>query len=162
LSRSAAGDIGISLLQFNTFTINANEYTPMAANLNMGRHRVTNVLEPLSSGDAINKGFLERFIRVLDNLPVTELARTILSKIGDKFLDMKGNKIVNLGVPTAANEAATKDYVDTAISNAVSDIAPNEPTISEDTLSKSTADSTYLKLDGSSVMGGLLHGILYS
>ena len=73
---------------------------------------------------------------------------TIIGKIGDKFLDMKGNKIVNLGVPTETHEAATKGYVDIAVSG----ITPGESTVSGDTLSKSTADSTYLKLDGTSVM----------
>ena len=123
----------------------------MAANLNMGRHRVTNVLEPSSSSDAANRGFLERFIKVLDNLPVAELASTIISKIGDKFLDMKGSKIRNLGAPTASSDATTKSYVDTAVSTAIAGVAP-----SEDALSRSTADSTYLKLDGKSVMTGTL------
>jgi hypothetical protein len=160
LSRSggtSTSDVGISLLQFNTSTINANGYTPMAANLNMGRHRVTNVLHPSSGSDAATKGFLERFIKVLDNLPVAELASFIISKIGDKFLDMKGNKIRNLGSPTATSDAASKGYVDTSIAIAVSGIAAGGPAVSEDTLSKSTADSTYLKLDGTSVMGGGLN-----
>ena len=37
---------------------------------------------------------------------------------------------------------------------AVSGITPGEPATSEDALSKSTADSTYLKSDGTSLMGG--------
>ena len=47
---------------------------------------------------------------------------------------MRSNKIVNLGVPTDINEAATKGYVDTAVSNAVSGITPSETTTTEDTL----------------------------
>jgi hypothetical protein len=106
------------------------------------------------------KDFLERFIKTLDNLPVTELAKTIISKIGDKFLDMKDNKIVNLGAPTGTNDAVSKGYVDTSIANAIAAHAPppqvvNE--VSEDAISKSTADITYLKLDGTSVMGGGLN-----
>jgi hypothetical protein len=156
LGRSAAAataDVGISLLQFNTSIINSNGYTPMAATLNMGRHRVTNVLDPSSGSDAVTKGFLDRFIKVLDNLPVVELASSIISKTGDKLIDMKGNKIKNLGSPTATNDAASKGYVDTSIANAVSGITPGSPAATEDLLSKSTADSTYLKLDGSSARG---------
>ena len=41
---------------------------------------------------------------------------------------------------------------DSAVANAVAGVAPTEP--AEDILSRSTADSTYLKLDGSSVIGG--------
>ena len=154
LSRSGGSDIGISLLQFNTSIITANGYTPMAANLNMNRHRVTNVLDPSFGSDAATKGFLERFIKSVDNLPVAELASLINSKIGDKFLDMKGSKIRNLGAPTASSDAATRLYVDNSIAAAVSGIAPSEPAASEDILSKSTADRTYLKLDGGSVMTG--------
>jgi hypothetical protein len=159
-SAAAAADVGISLLQFNTSTINSNGFTPMAANLNMGRHRVTNVLDPSSGSDAVTRGFLERFVKILDNLPVAEL----LSQIGDKLLDMRGNKIKNPGTPTATNDAASKGYADTSIANAVSGITAGGPTggagspaSREDTLSKSTADSTYLKLDGSSAMGGGLN-----
>jgi hypothetical protein len=131
----------------------------MAANLNMGRHRVTNVLDPSSGSNAVTRGFLERFVKILYKLPVAEL----LSKIGDKFLDMKGSKIRNLGVPTASSDAASKVYVDTSIANTVSGITAGGPTgggspaSTEDTLSKSTADSTYLKLDGTSTMGGSLN-----
>ena len=52
----------------------------MAANLYMGRHRVTNVLDPSSGSDAATRGFLERFVRTLDNLPVAELVNTVISK----------------------------------------------------------------------------------
>ena len=128
----------------------------MAANLNMNRHRVTNVLDPSFGSDAATKGFLERFIKSVDNLPVAELASLINSKIGDKFLDMKGSKIRNLGAPTASSDAATRLYVDNSIAAAVSGIAPSEPAASEDILSKSTADRTYLKLDGATVMTGNL------
>ena len=41
---------------------------------------------------------------------------------------------------------------DSAVANAVAGVAPTEP--AEDILSRSTVDSTYLNLDGSSVMGG--------
>ena len=128
----------------------------MAANLNMNRHRVTNVLDPSFGSDAATKGFLERFIKSVDNLPVAELASLTNSKIGDKFLDMKGDKIKNPGAPTASSDAATRLYVDNSIAAAVSGIAPSEPAASEDILSKSTADRTYLKLDGTTVMTGNL------
>ena len=44
----------------------------MTANLNMGRHRANNVLDPSSGSDVATKGFLERFVKAVDNLPVAE------------------------------------------------------------------------------------------
>jgi len=37
---------------------------------------------------------------------------------GSYDIDMNGNKVVNVGTPTASGDAATKDYVDNAISGA--------------------------------------------
>jgi hypothetical protein len=56
---TSGSDVGISLLQFNTSNITANGYTPMAANLNMGQHKVTNVQDPSSGSDAATRGFVE-------------------------------------------------------------------------------------------------------
>lgn len=47
-----------------------------------------------------------------------EATGLFLSKTGGQMsglLDMNGNKISNLAAPTAANDAATKDYVDAII-----------------------------------------------
>jgi hypothetical protein len=98
----------------------------------------------------------------LSNLPVTELTSTTLSKIGDKFLDMKGQKIRNLDSPKAISDGATKGYVDVAIA-AVKAAAPagGEQSAgcvgeleSEDVLTRTVGDNTYVKIDGTFIMGG--------
>jgi hypothetical protein len=55
----------------------------------------------------------------VSNLPVAELTSTILNKIGDQFLDMKGQKIRNLDSPTAISDGATMGYVDPTVAAAV-------------------------------------------
>ena len=71
---------------------------------------------------------------------------------------MKGKKIRNLDSPTAISDGATKGYVDTTIAAAVAgvSVAPAAPTeASQDVLTRSVDDNTYVKLDGTSVMGGV-------
>lgn len=58
-----------------------------------------------------------------------EATRLFLSKTGDTMgglLDMDGHKISNLAAPTAANDAATKDYVDNGHKTLVKSLSQSE------------------------------------
>jgi hypothetical protein len=67
---------------------------------------------------------------------------------------MQGQKIRNLDRPTAISDGATKGYVDQTVAAAVAamETSPTEP--AEDVLTRSIGDNTYVKIDGTSVMGG--------
>jgi hypothetical protein len=52
--------IGISLLQINTSNILANGFTPTVANLNMNKHEIINVLDPVSGCEVATKGYVDR------------------------------------------------------------------------------------------------------
>lgn len=74
----------------------------MTGDLNLDGNQITNLPTPLISGNAANKGYVDStFVRIDGATPMT----------GD--LGMGGNRIIDIELtPLAANEAASKSYVD--------------------------------------------------
>jgi hypothetical protein len=90
LTQTGGSDKCKSLLQFNRSNIMANAYFPMAANLIMNRNKIINIRDPVAGREVTTVGLLDQSLNSLENLPVNELTNTILGKIGDKHLDLKG------------------------------------------------------------------------
>jgi hypothetical protein len=88
----------VKLANNETPVILANDFSPMAANLNVYGHRIINVTEPLAGSEVTTKGYVDRSLNSLENLPVNEL--TILNIIGVGHLELKGKKIRNLAAPS--------------------------------------------------------------
>jgi hypothetical protein len=53
----------------------------MAANLNMNRNKIINVLDPVSGSDVATRGFIERLLNSLNNLPVAEQLVRFLARL---------------------------------------------------------------------------------
>lgn len=82
---------------------------------------------------------------------------TLLFNAGTTTFDVDGNKITNLGTPTAATDAATMAYVDAATGSDHSldsfDILKNK-TIDNTNLIKATKHDTSIELGDDSIVGG--------
>lgn len=83
--------------------VNSNLY--MGGTLNMAGNRITNVGAPSSSGDAVNKSYV-------DTSDDTIADNQNLQDVLVQGNDAGSNRIVNLTNPTNAQDAATKNYVD--------------------------------------------------
>lgn len=86
--------------------------TQVKGNLNMAGHRINNVANPASAQDAVTKFYVDDLLQALAN---TIQERTLLlngknSPAADISWD--NNKITSLAEPTDAQDAATKNYVD--------------------------------------------------
>lgn len=101
-------------------------YTPlnkagdsMTGDLNMGSRTISNVGEPIATGDATTKGYVDGSI--------SSAIGSYLMKAGDTMsgiLDMDSNRIINVADPIDAQDAATRNYVDTKIAGRQVDSAP--------------------------------------
>ena len=98
--------------------------------LDMGSNKITNLPDPVSTLDAVNKFYVDE--KVGDGPvsgPVTSVANSIamFDDTGGKLLadsgvvidennnlDLKNNKITNVATPTVDTEATNKAYVDTS------------------------------------------------
>jgi hypothetical protein len=104
------------------------------ATLSVNSQKITNLDTPTASADAANKGYVDTSIsNLIDGAPSTlntlnEIAAaladnasfsdTVVLKSGSTMtgaLAMGTNKITGLGDPTLAQDAATKNYIDTVV-----------------------------------------------
>lgn len=92
-------------------------YTPlnkagdsMTGDLNMGSRTISNVGEPIATGDATTKGYVDASI--------SSVIGSYLMKAGDTMsgiLNMGSNRITDVADPIDPQDAATRNYVDTKI-----------------------------------------------
>lgn len=85
----------------------------MAASLNMGSHTIQNLSNGVNPTDAVTLQQLTAFTNIWNNLSANFLALGGGTMSGQ--INMGSNKIVSLLDPTAAQDAATKNYVDTEL-----------------------------------------------
>lgn len=93
----------------------ANELQTLAEVLtksnNAGTLKITNLGAPVAASDAATKSYVDEQNNLdLDKDPNNEIQD--LSQVLTKGTDAGGKKITGLGTPTLANDAATKNYVD--------------------------------------------------
>lgn len=97
-----------SLLPSNPWRGLSTSGTASSGTLNMGTYSITNVANAVNPMDALN-------LQTGNSLYVNITGDTLTGPI-----NMGTNKITNLGAPSALTDAATKQYVDTAIAGATS------------------------------------------
>ncbi|MEY4931680.1 MAG: hypothetical protein RI909_2404, partial [Bacteroidota bacterium] len=116
-----------------------NELQTLAQTLTRGNdagtRQLKNIGAPTDNNDAATKNYVDTKVASdLDQDPTNELQD--LGQVLTKGTDAGGRKITNLGAPTAANDAATKSYVDTqnaldldqSVTNEIQDLTLNTTT----------------------------------
>lgn len=95
----------------------------VTADMSMGGYRLTNVADPTEPTDAVNRKYVDEALENI-NIPSggggTVDTSGCVSKTGDIMageLDMNTNKIVGLGNPVDAADAANKGYVDNKVAS---------------------------------------------
>jgi hypothetical protein len=115
-------------------TSKLNQMAAPAADVSMATYKITNLGTPTSNADASTKAYVDTSIaNLIDGAPSTldtlnEIAAaladnasfsdTVVLKSGSTMsgnLAMGTNKITGLGDPTNAQDAVTKNYIDTAV-----------------------------------------------
>ena len=87
----------------------------MTNTINMGTHEITNLAEPTGNSNAATKRYVDGVdtkVRNQISQEVTQIQNLLDAKIDIGEIDRKGQKITNLGEPTANSDAATKHFVD--------------------------------------------------
>jgi hypothetical protein len=179
---------------------NVNIFTIVASGINMQTKSITNLLDPINAQDAATKHYVDTQSSAantwsLSMNSVTGNASFGTSSLSDiniyrnsvnicsvvsTGLDMRDYSIINLVNPTNAQDATTKNYVDTALSNLKylkldgtttmlgnidagtnSVINVKDPVNAQDAATKNYVDThsggatlSYLKLDGTTTMTG--------
>lgn len=107
--------------------IKADGSVAFTGNESMGGHKLTNVAAPTTGTDATNKTYADaQDAATLTAAEAYSDSKEVLdvrldgSRLMTGALDMNTHKIVGVVNPTAAQDAATKNYVDTAVSGASS------------------------------------------
>ena len=87
----------------------------MTGAINMGPHEITNLAEPTGNANAATKRYVDGVdtkVRNQISQEVTQIQTLLNAKIDIGEIDQKGQKIINLGEPTANSDAATKHFVE--------------------------------------------------
>lgn len=89
----------------------------MTGPMNMGGQKITNLGNPTENTDAANKIFVDTAFQELESAINQELLTYLPLKGGTMVgaIDMGDYKITSLSTPTDGTDAATKNYVDSAI-----------------------------------------------
>jgi hypothetical protein len=106
---------------------------------------ILNTSTPSVALQASSKGYVDTRITSLSSTVNTKLTGEYLARAGGTMLgtiSMNGNKILGLGTPAIASDAATKGYVDTTLSTATSDAATNTYVNQQDALRVAKAGDT--------------------
>ena len=87
----------------------------MTGVINMGTFEITNLAEPTGNSNAATKRYVDGVdtkVRNKISQEVVKIQNLLGAKIDIGEIDQKGQKIINLGEPTANSDAATKHFVE--------------------------------------------------
>ena len=127
---NVTGDTMTGALKFNTSSVDTEafifQHQPNAGLRNL--HRFTNVTSGTGSNDGFTVGtqadgtaLIENHENAAINFYTNDALRMILQNGGN--LSLQSNKIVNVATPTSNLDAANKQYVDTAVTTAIPQVA---------------------------------------
>jgi uncharacterized Zn ribbon protein len=106
---------------------------------------ILNTSSPSVALQASSKGYVDTRINSLSSTVDTKLMGEYLARAGGTMLgaiSMNSNKILALGTPTLATDAATKGYVDGAVTTATTDAATKTYVNQQDALKVTKAGDT--------------------
>ena len=83
----------------------------MTGSINMGTHEITNLSTPTENSNAATK----KYVDDIESNMLRDVALELVKKIDIGEIDQKNEKIINLGDPTAGEDAVNMKFVNTKI-----------------------------------------------
>ena len=97
----------VSFEEVNENFLSRQEEFPMQTQLNMNHNSITNLKDPEFGGEAATK----KYVDDIETKLLTDVALELIKKIDIGEIDMKGERIINLGNPLYSSDAINTSYL---------------------------------------------------
>ena len=97
----------VSFEEVNENFLSRQEEFPMETQLNMNHNSITNLKDPQFGGEAATK----KYVDDIETKLLSDVALELIKKIDIGEIDMKGERIINLGNPLYSSDAINTSYL---------------------------------------------------
>ena len=97
----------VSFEEVNENFLSRQEEFPMQTQLNMNHNSITNLKDPAFGGEAATK----KYVDDIETKLLSDVALELIKKIDIGEIDMKGERIINLGNPLHSSDAINTTYL---------------------------------------------------
>ena len=97
----------VSFEEVNENFLSRQEEFPMQTQLNMNHNSITNLKDPAFGGEAATK----KYVDDIETKLLSDVALELIKKIDVGEIDMKGERIINLGNPLYSSDAINTSYL---------------------------------------------------
>ena len=97
----------VSFEEVNENFLSRQEEFPMETQLNMNHNSITNLKDPAFGGEAATK----KYVDDIETKLLSDFALELIKKIDIGEIDMKGERIINLGNPLYSSDAINTSYL---------------------------------------------------
>ena len=97
----------VSFEEVNENFLSRQEEFPMQTQLNMNHNAITNLKDPQFGGEAATK----KYVDDIETKLLSDVALELIKKIDIGEIDMKGERIINLGNPLYSSDAINTSYL---------------------------------------------------
>ena len=97
----------VSFEEVNENFLSRQEEFPMQTQLNMNHNSITNLKDPEFGGEAATK----KYVDDIETKLLSDVALELIKKIDIEEIDMKGERIINLGNPLYSSDAINTSYL---------------------------------------------------
>ena len=97
----------VSFEEVNENFLSRQEEFPMETQLNMNHNSITNLKDPEFGGEAATK----KYVDDIETKLLSDVALELIKKIDIGEIDMKGERIINLGNPLYSSDAINTSYL---------------------------------------------------
>ena len=97
----------VSFEEVNENFLSRQEEFPMQTQLNMNHNSITNLKDPQFGGEAATK----KYVDDIETKLLSDVALELIKKIDVGEIDMKGERIINLGNPLYSSDAINTSYL---------------------------------------------------
>ena len=97
----------VSYEEVNENFLSRQEEFPMETQLNMNHNSITNLKDPQFGGEAATK----KYVDDIETKLLSDVALELIKKIDIGEIDMKGERIINLGNPLYSSDAINTSYL---------------------------------------------------
>ena len=150
----------VSYEEVNENFLSRQEEFPMQTQLNMNHNSITNLKDPAFGGEAATK----KYVDDIETKLLSDVALELIKKIDVGEIDMKGERIINLGNPLHSSDAINTTYLHSFMSAYLNteggtmsgqiDMANNkiinlpEPTSAKDAATKDFVEKSHVSQSG--------------